>query len=295
MMPSKDSDCDGQASGADWVYEPSSSQSRRSGAAVADRKRHILERIVEAKVIPRLLIADLPGVAAMSSTLALPKPAFADKVGDFAELVVGRDGDAAIAYFKTLREQGASLEALYQDLLAPAAMRLGELWNEDINDFMDVTRGFSHLQQIVHLFSGEFMAEGRQQTSSRRTLLVPLPGEQHVFGATLVGQYFRREGWRVWGGPPNSFDELLELVAGQWFDAIGLSASVVKDPATLASDIKALRRASCNRYVTILIGGRVFNQFPQLVAEVGADATAADGKQAVSHLQQRLARAQKSR
>ena len=65
----------------------------------------------------------------------------AERVGHFSELAVNRDAHESIAYFSALRAQGASIESLFQDLLAPTARRLGELWDEEINDFIDVTRG----------------------------------------------------------------------------------------------------------------------------------------------------------
>jgi MerR family transcriptional regulator, light-induced transcriptional regulator len=250
-----------------------------------NRQRAFLEQIVATKIIPRLLIADLPGTALTSVVPAATKAA---NVGEFAELIVDRDAEAAIAYFETLQARGVSLEALFQDLLAPTALRLGELWDEDINDFIEVTRGFSHLQQIVRLFSDDFKAEGRRPSSDRRALLMPVPGEHHAFGISLVGQHFRREGWRVWGGPPNSHDEILELVEAQWFDVVGLSISSLDDPRILASAIANVRKASCNKDLTILVGGKVFNELPGLVTDVGGDATARDGKQAVMWVQQRI-------
>ena len=81
-------------------------------------------------------------VPASASAIALR---LANNVGEFAEIVMSRDASAAVAYFEARRAEGASIESLFEVLLAPTARRLGELWDEDINDFLDVTRGFSHL------------------------------------------------------------------------------------------------------------------------------------------------------
>jgi MerR family transcriptional regulator, light-induced transcriptional regulator len=254
---------------------------RSARDASADRLT-ILDKIVANKVIPRLLLANaLPQDAAVSSNGVL-EPKHAYNVGEFAEIVINRDVSASIAYFDTLRTNGASIESLFQDLLAPAARRLGELWDEDINDFIDVTRGFTHLHQIVNAYSDDFKLEGRRPASHRRALLVPLPGEQHTFGVALIGEQFRREGWRVWGGPPRSIDEIIELVDGQWFDVVGLSLNILSDSSRIERDIRAIRKASHNTSVKVLIGGGVFAQTPKLAAAVGADATAIDGRQAVS-------------
>ena len=44
----------------------------------------------------------------------------------------------------------------------------------------------------------------------------------------------------------------------------------------------ALRRASRNPDLVILVGGRVFSERPELAQDVGADGTAADGELAVA-------------
>lgn len=249
-----------------------------AGAAkqFSEQRQSVLESIVENQIIPRLLLANAPSPALDATAAKLSA-----RVGEFAELVIRRDAAASLAYFATLRTEGASIEALFQDLLAPAARRLGELWDEDINDFMDVTRGVMHLQLIVHEFSHDLKQEGRRSGPHRRALLMPVPGEQHTFGVSLVGEHFRREGWRVWGGPPKSIDEIVELVDGQWFDVVGLSASRLPDPSRIASQIRAIRQASHNPEVKVLVGGHVFAQDTSLVAAVGADATAIDGRHAV--------------
>ena len=245
----------------------------------AKRRLSILERVVSEHVVPRLLLTDR--VALPLEAPAVVHPNLADRVNEFAELVINRDAAASIAYFADLRDQGLPVETLFQDLLAPTARRLGELWDEDINDFMDVTRGVMTLQLIVHEFSSELQREARSVIANRRALLVPVPGEQHTFGVALVGEHFRSERWRVWGGPPRSIDEIVELVGGQWFDMIGLSASRLSDPAGIESQIRAIRQASHNSKLSVLVGGQVFISNPDLASAVGADATAIDGHQAV--------------
>ncbi|OYW52292.1 MAG: hypothetical protein B7Y80_19830 [Hyphomicrobium sp. 32-62-53] len=241
----------------------------------------VLERLVQSTIVPRLLIGSRTAFAQSPEDIPGSTPVTLENVGELAELVIRQDAASSIAYFEGLRAAGTSVEVLFQDLLAPVARRLGELWEEDINDFMDVTRGVGHLQQIVRQFSDEFQQEVCQPVSNRRVLLMTMPGEKHMLGIAIVGEHFRRAGWHVWGGPPRTIDDILELVAGQWFDAIGLSLSLIPDPESVAADIAKIRRASMNKHVIVQIGGRPFVEDPSLVAAVGADATALDGRQAV--------------
>jgi len=82
------------------------------------------------------------------------------------------------------------------------------------------------------------------------------------------------------GGRANysALDEIVELVGGQWFDVIGLSASRLSDPAGIGSQIRATRQSSHNSDVRVIVGGQVFAHDPDLASAVGADAT--DARQA---------------
>lgn len=244
----------------------------------------LLAKLIENDVIPRLLLANRPELAIASPPADEMAARLAQRVGEFSELVVKQDETAVIAYVDKLRDEGVSIESLFQDLLAPTARRLGELWTEDINDFFDVTRGIGQLQNIVRNFGQEFSEENKHPLSNRRALLMPLPGEQHTFGISLLREHLLREGWRVWCGPCQSFDEIAKLVHTQWFDTVGLSASAVGDPSLFAAEIARIRSASKNAGVRVMVGGYAFNTTPELVSAVGADATATDARQAINEI-----------
>ena len=237
--------------------------------------------VIEKEVIPRLLLANSPELAILPPVTGPTAAKFAERVGELSEIVVNGDTKASIAYVEALRQEGVSIEGIFQDLLAPTARRLGELWDEDINNFLDVTIGIGHLQHIVRAFGSEFGDEISKPVTCKRALLMTLPGEQHTFGISLLREHFLREGWRAWYGPSHSFDDIVELVGSQWFDMVGLSASVVDRPEILAGKIREIRVASINKGIRIMAGGYAFNAMPDLVQEVGADATAFDGLQAL--------------
>lgn len=76
-------------------------------------------------------------------------------------------------------------------------------------------------------------------------------------------------------------DELLGLVRGGAFDVIGLSVSNSVCVDDLASLVRAPREAARPRLPLVMVGGRFFLECPECVGEVGADATAQDGRRAV--------------
>lgn len=241
-----------------------------------------LARVIESDIIPRLLIAHRELVAVASQPArgdaGVPE-GFADR---FAAATLTEEVAPLLARVEALMAGGTSVETIYLDLLAPAARRLGAWWDEDACDFVDVTMGLWRCQEIVHALAALIPGAAPVAGIERRALFSPAPGEQHGLGAIIVEEFFRRDGWQTWSAPALDEAELVALVEGRVFDVVGLTVSVHRHAAPLQRSIAALRRASRNPDVIVLVGGRVFTENPALAAEIGADGTAADGQLAVA-------------
>ena len=246
-----------------------------------ERRRAILTRTVELDVIPRLLMAHRPAVAPTMAGLLVTGTHVAELVG----LVLSRGEPEAVAFVTAMHGQGAAAESLYLDLLAPAARRLGEMWENDTCDFSDVTVGLWRLQNAMRELSPCFLHSANAGTHSARVLLVPLPGEDHTFGLSMVYEFFRRAGWNAWCGPVESSADLRGMVRREWVEVIGFSLACDEKLDAVRTEIRSVRRASRNPGLAVLVGGPGFTANPSLAAEVGADGTAVDGRQAVLQAQ----------
>jgi MerR family transcriptional regulator, light-induced transcriptional regulator len=245
-----------------------------------DRRSPELEQIIRGDIIPRLMLTRRqPSVAAISA----PDPGatvLRDRIEELAKVVLTRSEDFAFAYVESIRTQGTSIERLYLDLITPVARHLGDLWFDDVCSFTDVTVGMWRLQHVVRNLSPIFLQEAGGRLQQHQALLVPLPGEQHTFGLYLVAEFFRRAGWSVWSTPLQTLDDLVAVVRSEWLTLVGLSLSCESRLEELATNIRNIRRASCNRSVAVMVGGTIFLDHPELVAQVGADLMAVDGGQA---------------
>jgi MerR family transcriptional regulator, light-induced transcriptional regulator len=200
---------------------------------------------------------------------------------EFTGLIRTHHPANAAAYVDALRARGTTVDTLLLDLLAPTARRLGDLWVEDLCDFTEVTIGLWRLEQLLRRLGStdEAMVEAPQ--TGRRALLLPAPGEQHTFGLAVVADFLRRSGWEVSSSTRSGRHDLTATVRRASFDMVGFSLSCENRLDLLAKSITVVRRASRNPSVGIMVGGHVFNEHPELVARVGAEATAANGHAAV--------------
>ena len=253
------------------------SMGRREGT---EQRLSQLTRTIEVEVIPRLVLARRAAAECGPAPAIVVSPPLVLDVGEFTGIILARDAAAACSYAEDMRARGSSVEDLYLDLLAPTARRLGDLWTADSVDFVEVTIGLGRLQQVLREFSPAFHGEVVARSHGRRILMVPAAGEQHTFGLVMVSEFFRRAGWSVWRGLGETNDELVDLVRHEWFAVVGFSVGCETRLDVLAAAIRAVRRASRNRAIGVMVGGPIFVEHPELVAMVGADTTAADARQA---------------
>jgi methanogenic corrinoid protein MtbC1 len=249
-----------------------------------------ITRTIEGEIIPRLMLVHRVDPASPAPEEARPALS-SGEVAEFARLVMSQDIAEASSHVEALRSQGLSLETLFLDLLAPAARLLEDMWQADLCDSTDVTVGLCHLQQLLREYSPAFETEIEHPGHGRRVLWAQLPGEpcafelKHAFGVRIAEEFFRRAGWEVWGGNSASVNELVALARREWFDLVGLTVCANTPLEQVAAAIGAIRRASCNRSVGVMVSGSMFVDHPEWVTQIGADAVAVDGRQAISQAQ----------
>lgn len=240
-----------------------------------------LAEMISGKVIPQLMrlhseiVPDAPPVGQMIEALA---PDRADIAG-LAHIVLGDDLAAAVRYVIALRERGLSMEMLCIELLEPAARHLGEMWDNDACDFVDVTLGVARLQKLLAAFNDTHLSAA---LDNRRTVLMAMtPGDQHFFGVTMVERFLEASGWKVQTETAADAEGIAEAAKARWFAVAGLTAGSAQMIDSLADTIRLIRKRSQNPHIGIMVGGPLFAENPGLAAQLGADATAPNAPAAV--------------
>ena len=253
-----------------------------SAPATTKNRDHTAElaKMVEAEIIPRLMLAHSAAPIA-PEPIAEPSGLSEESTDAFARMVLSKDSDSLIAHVGTLLQSGLSMETIYVDLMVPAARRLGDYWDDDSISFTDVTIGLSRLQQVVRTLGWKRAQSTGPDHSAPSALFVPATTEQHTFGLFIIEDSFRRAGWRTWIETSGLDEDVIDMVQHHWFDLLGISASCDAEADRIAAMIAAVRKASRNPALFIMVGGRLFIEQPELVSAVGADATAPSGSDAL--------------
>lgn len=237
---------------------------------------------IETEIIPRLLLAHTrntgrPATSTASVKRQPEKPGEED-LAEFTRLILNHEASVGLSFIDSLRRRGVHVDSIFLNLLAPAARRLGEMWESDDTDFVAVTIALGRLQQNLHDLRRAFLDDTVEAAFNprRRCILTSYAEDQHIFGALMVAEFLRRANWMVVFEPCQSIAATRRSIAEEWFAIAGLSISTEHDIGQLKSEIAEIRRVSNNPDIAVLVGGRLVNENPELVKYVDADATAAN-------------------
>lgn len=246
--------------------------------AASDKR---LLTLVEAEIIPRLMMAHRDPRHDAHAPAVRP-----EDVVDFSRALLSQKITDATEVIGELCERGVSMEAVYLQLLAPAARYLGELWESDQCNFSEVTLCLWRMQTLMYDLSAAFHGgEARSKPrggAERRILMASLPGQQHTFGLSMLSEFFRKEGWVALTIPSPQAGELLDTLSMHWFDVLALSASMDGEVKELGKTIKAARKTSRNPRLAIMVGGPLFLRQPELARTVGSDGMSEDAPAALA-------------
>ena len=242
-----------------------------------------LVKTIEGNILPHIVEHHLQSDRLANGQLNVPAhPSVSEAhIDALMVLILQDDAGPSANYVKELFAQGIELEELYLNLLTPVARKLGERWDNDEADFTQVTVALWRIKQLMYDLSPMFQEYAEYKKQGKSVMLVPLPGSQHTLGLFMVSEFFARAGWRVWGELAATEADILRMAKTQWFDVIGLAASLREQFPDLKRMINEVRSVSLNPHVGIMIGSPVFNQNPELVEDLGADMVGVDAVDAL--------------
>ncbi len=260
----------------------SRSHARDEAAPEAEPLDAELGRTIEHVLLPRLLLAHRLPVQIEPPVAVVGTPITPADVEGFAADLLSADEGAAAARVRALLAGGSTAEAIMLDLLSPTARQMGDLWDQDVCDFVAVTVALGRIQRSVHELSGvrAFRGTGVDRPMVGKVLLACAEGDQHLLGLLIAAEFFARDEWEVVLGPPVSQRQPAAEVQHDHFDIVGFSVGSDRRLDELAATIAELRRVSSNPAIKVIVGGPWIDQQPDCWQQIGADAASTDAREA---------------
>lgn len=194
------------------------------------------------------------------------------KVERLCYALISDDPSEGARFIADVQSEGASLEALYLNYLAPAAGIFGEWWNDDHASFAEVMIGSSRIYSILRSLSYLFVPDHPVEVKS--AVFASVPDETHTLGIRMAADLFGKQGWDISLLTGLTHDALVDEISGARYRIIGLSAGGLHAAAPLTRLIMALRIS--NPSAAIFLSGQITTVAPDIVALMDLDGVAAD-------------------
>ena len=242
---------------------------------------NILIQMLDKEIIPRLLVSHQANTLIEDLATSGQRKIHAQEVDLLVSLCINGTQETCLEFINKLTNRQVSIESIYLDLIPMTARKLGVLWEEDICNFTDVTIGLWRLQHILYDLTKDFQKKHSMPIENLNALLIPAPKSQHTLGLFIVAEFFRKAGWRVWGEPNLSPEQINNLIFSQWFDVIGISVGYSEQLVGVNQLITSLRSRSMNPNVAFMVGGPLYSTDPELFDDIQAEIKSCDANDAI--------------
>jgi methanogenic corrinoid protein MtbC1 len=247
-----------------------------------DECKKSLTQVIENQIIPRLVQAHRVETRAQDTHMPGGPTISMKQVATFVALSKSSQTSETTQFIDQLLHDGVTTDCIFLELIAPAARQLGQMWEQDLCDFTEVTCGLVRMHEITHRLGFEYQNGPQLGGDVQRIMLASAPGSQHFLGMTIVSDFFRKAGWDVVIEISLSEKELTHAVSNEWFDVIGISCATEAQLKALPGLIRALKAASGNPEPGVLLGGPIFTVQEHNAQSLGADGICIDVKEAVA-------------
>jgi methanogenic corrinoid protein MtbC1 len=215
-----------------------------------------------------------------------PGPPLADVRDRYLEHILTPDARGAWNVIGVALEDGAAPGRLYLEVLAPAMVEVGRLW-----ETARIGVAQEHLAtQITQSVLARLAPSLEQQNAGqpRLALVSGTPHELHAIGARMVADFLEAAGWEVLLlGPDAPQQEIVELAQRRRPDVVALSTSLSFN-LLAAGRVFAALRAHCTPVPLLVAGGRAYEDDAQRAGLMGADVFARDPETLIAELAARL-------
>ena len=253
------------------------------------QSNHVSRLLLVARTGKRILPPETVQVLAdevvvrLASRLRENQPRLDVSTEAICDALLSADAGSAQKIIDQERRDGVPVDVVYLHTLSEAAKHLGELWTRDEVSFLSMTVALGRIFEIMRGLRQETPVPSFDPRRSKRAFFASVPDEIHTLGVTVAASVMRNNGWDIELRTGLAHDALVEVIASDTHDIIGLSAGRHESVVALVRLVVALRIVKPG--AKIIVCGQVVNQVPGLADLVDADGVIGDGDDALAILE----------
>jgi MerR family transcriptional regulator, light-induced transcriptional regulator len=201
------------------------------------------------------------------------------QANSYLQALLSVDRDEARRIIRIAVQSGTRVQDVYRYIFEPVQREVGRLWQMN---HISVAQEH-YCTASTEMLMGELAREREEAPRGPHFFLgTCVAGAQHSLGIRMLSELLETSGWKVYfTGANTPSASLVELIDKFHIDVLGISAATAMDLPQVRKLIEAVRNSK-KENTKIMVGGRVFNEFPALWKKLGADAWSKDAVSGVN-------------
>lgn len=198
----------------------------------------------------------------------------------FINHMIAMHSDLAYQHVLDLIDKGMTIQEIYLKVLQPTLYKVGELWHQGI---ISVAKEHYITAAIQHIIGKLYSMVFTNKEKSQKTVTAVCAGdEMHEIGMRMVADFFELSGWdSVFLGSNIPVNVVINHLIENPTRLLAISATTSSHLIEVRDLIVTIKSNPKLNRIKIMVGGRVFNETPNLWKSLGADGYALDAEQAV--------------
>lgn len=198
---------------------------------------------------------------------------------DFLDaLLVGSSG-RSLEIARENVESGEDVGTFFEDVIRPAMYEVGARWENGIISVAEEHLASSIVSRVISSIYSQFV---KFENTKGEVVVTATANEFHEIGSRIVADSLELDGWDVdhlGVNPP--IDDLLDLLTDKKPLFLGLSVAIPFNLDAAVETIERIKNRPELKDIKVLIGGKAFNDNPDLWKETGADAWCRNSEEAI--------------
>jgi methanogenic corrinoid protein MtbC1 len=201
-------------------------------------------------------------------------------INPFLELLLDFKTNKAYDYVLNYLDSGQTVSDLYLDLFQPTLYQVGELWQQQVISVATEHYITAAIQHIIGKLYPKIFSEVKD---GKNALVAVCAGKElHEVGLRMVADFFELAGWKThFLGSNIPIKHVVNFLKENKVDTLAISATTSANLVDVKTLIETIKQDETFDNLQIMVGGKVFNDTPNLWRKVGADMYAQDAEQAV--------------
>lgn len=190
---------------------------------------------------------------------------------EFLHALLLPDTAACLKLSQTHVQTLKDVKRFYMEVIQPSLYEIGTLWHNN-----EISIAQEHLASsiVTRVMSNIYVEMITNTQTKGKAVITAAPNEFHEIGAWMISDLLELDGWTVqYLGANTPMADLIQLMHSFLPDVLVISVTMFFNVSYITPLIDQLKSDPVLRSTQILIGGTAINAYPELAAQLKADAT----------------------